>query len=84
MNDPKIQEREIKQQERIQQGVNSGQLTQREARRLENQQSRIKATEDSLKANGNLTPVERARLTRMQTRASRDIYRLKHNPVTAN
>ena len=29
VNDPKIQEREIKQQERIQQGVNSGQLTQR-------------------------------------------------------
>ena len=84
VNDPKIQEREIKQQERIQQGVNSGQLTQREARRLENQQSRMKATEDCLKANGNLTPAERARLTRMQNRASRDIYRLKHNPVTAN
>ena len=44
----------------------------------------MKATEDCLKANGNLTPAERARLTRMQDRASRDIYRLKHNPVTAN
>ena len=52
--------------------------------RLENQQSRIKAAEDCMKANGNLTPAERARLTQMQNRASRDIYRKKHNPVAAN
>ena len=84
VNDPKIQDREVRQQERIQQGVNSGQLTQGEATRLENQQSRLKAAEDRLKANGNLSPAERARLTRMQNRASRDICRKKHNTVKAN
>ena len=84
VNDPRIQDREVRQQERIQQGINSGQLTQGEAARLENQQSRIKATEDQMKANGNLTPAERARLTRMQNRASRDICRMKHNAVKAN
>ena len=83
-NDPRIQEREVRQQERIQQGINSGQLTQGEATRLENQQSRLKATEDRMKADGNLTPAERAKLTRMQNCASRNIYRKKHNAVKAN
>jgi hypothetical protein len=81
-NDPGIQAREQRQQERIQQGVQSGQLTPREANRLEAQQSRIKATEDRMKADGNLTTAERAKLNRMQNRASRNIYRKKHNNRT--
>ncbi len=81
-NDPGIQAREQRQQERIQQGVQSGQLTPGETNRLEAQQSRIKATEDRMKADGNLTPKERAKLSRMQDRASRNIYRKKHNNRT--
>ncbi len=54
--DPKIDAREQRQQERIQQGVQSGQLTSREANHLEAQQGRIQAREDRMKANGNLTP----------------------------
>ncbi len=84
VNDPGIQEREVKQQERIQQGIKSGQLTPGEATRLENQQSRIKATEDRMKADGNLTPKERAKLTRKQNRASKNIYRKKHNAKVEN
>lgn len=81
-NDPGIQAREQKQQQRIQQGVQSGQLTSKEANKLEAQQNRIKATEDRMKADGNLTRAERAKLTRMQNRASRNIYRKKHNART--
>ncbi len=80
--DPKIDAREQRQQERIQQGVQSGQLTPREANHLEAQQGRIQAREDRLKADGNLTPAERARLTREQNHASRNIYRKKHNERT--
>ena len=78
--DPGIQEREFRQQERIQHGINSGQLTPGEAAHLERQQCRIRAAEDALKADGRLTRAERARLARMQDKADRDISSQKHNP----
>ncbi len=78
-NDPGIQQREVNQQERIDQGIQSGQLTPREAGRLEAQQARIQQNEARMKADGNLTGKERAKLTREQNRASRNIYRKKHN-----
>jgi len=78
-NDPVIQQREINQQNRIEQGIQSGKLTPREAGRLEAQQTRIQQDEARMKADGNLTPRERAKLTREQNRASRNIYRKKHN-----
>jgi hypothetical protein len=77
--DPDIQAREQRQQQRIQQGLRSGQLTPKEANRLEAEQRWIKATEARMKADGNLTRAERAKLTRMQNRASRNICRKKHN-----
>lgn len=80
--DPRIQAREQRQQQRIQQGIQSGQLTPREAYRLEAQQSRIQATENRMKADGNLSRGERVRLTRMQNRANRNIYWKKHNNRT--
>ncbi len=78
-NDPIIQQREINQENRIEQGVKSGQLTPNETGRLEAQQARIQQDESRMKADGNLTPRERVRLTREQDRASRKIYRKKHN-----
>ncbi len=57
-SDPGIQAREQRQQQRIQQGIQSGQLTPREANHLEAQQGRIQATEDRMKADGNLTRAE--------------------------
>ncbi|MGC2693003.1 MAG: hypothetical protein WA228_09930 [Desulfobaccales bacterium] len=80
--DPGIDAREQHQQQRIQRGIKSGQLTPGEANHLEKQQGRIEATEDRMKADGNLTRRDRARLTRMQNRASRNIYRKKHNNRT--
>ena len=79
---PVIHQRQRDQQARIGQGVKSGQLTGGETRQLERQQARIQATKKADKADGNMTPQERAQLTRMQNRASRDIYRDKHNART--
>ena len=71
--------REGRQQDRIAQGIASGQLTGREAARLEAEQAAIEAERRAFWADGHLSPWERAELRHDQTRASRDIYRLKHN-----
>lgn len=83
-NDPRIDRRQEQQEKRIEQGVQSGTLTPREAARLETQQARIAQEEARMKADGNLTRAERAKLTHDQNRASKAIYRKKHNNRTAN
>lgn len=83
-DDPGIQQREQNQQNRIEQGVKSGQLTPGEAGRLERQQARVQQDEARMKSDGKLTKKERRKLTREQNRASRNIYRKKHNDKTAN
>jgi hypothetical protein len=76
-----IDQRQQRQQDRIQQGQAAGQLTPREARRLQNEQGRIRGAERRMRADGNLNPQERARLNAMQNRSSQDINRLRHNGV---
>jgi hypothetical protein len=70
---------EHREQERINQGIRSGQLTRSEARRLEAEQARIRVDERFARANGNISPKERARLDKELAHASRDIYRQKHD-----
>ncbi len=76
---PVVNQRQRNQQARIHQGVKSGQLTPRESRRLEAQQRKIQADKMAAKSDGKVTPAERRHLRREQNRASRNIYRLKHN-----
>lgn len=78
-DDPIIQKRMGNQENRIQQGIESGQLTPQEAQRLEAEQAKIKQDELRMKSDGVLTARERAKLTREQNRASRHIYRQKHD-----
>jgi hypothetical protein len=78
-NDPGIQQGELNQQQRTDQGVQSGRLTPREAGRLEAWQSRIQQNEAWMKVDGNLTAGERCRLNREQNRANRTIFRKKYN-----
>lgn len=76
---PRIDQREANQERRMQQGVDSGQLTPREANRMENRQERVERVEERAKADGKVTPKERAHMNNMQDRASRDIAREKHD-----
>ena len=76
---PRVEQREAKQERRIEQGEQSGQLTRREAKRLQAEQGRVERAEDKAKADGKVTAQEHARLNHMQDRASRDIYREKHD-----
>ncbi|MGJ0486759.1 MAG: hypothetical protein ACR65R_19810 [Methylomicrobium sp.] len=76
---PRVDRRQEKQEQRIEQGVRSGQLTTKEAQRLEEQQNRIQGMEDKTKVDGVVTRKERSRLNRRQNKASQNIYRKKHN-----
>lgn len=78
-DDPGIQKREQRQEKRIDQGVKSGELTPKEAGKLEAEQAKIKQDEAKMKADGKLSKEERKQLHREQNRASRDIYKKKHN-----
>ena len=77
-----IGDRQIRQQERIHQGVVTGELTGREAAALEREQCRIQKIKQRAWIDGELSPVERARLHNLQDRASAHIYKKKHNGTT--
>ena len=76
---PRINKRERNQTKRIGQGILSGELTRGEAARLGKQQARIHRQERRFKSDGTFTKRERARVHKSQNRASRRIYRAKHN-----
>ena len=80
---PRIDQRQENQERRIEQGVQSGQLNQREAARLEKGQARVQTMENRAAADGKVTAKERARIERAQDKQSRRIYREKHDKQTA-
>ena len=69
------------QQDRIAQGVKSGQLTPRETANLESKDAHINREIHSDRAanGGKLTGAEKAKVNHQQNRVSRQIYRDKHN-----
>lgn len=76
---PVIDQRQANQEQRIDQGIASGQLNEREANRLNKQQEHINKMEDRAKSDGVMTKKERARIVAAQDRASRHIAREKHD-----
>jgi hypothetical protein len=77
---PAIRQRQRTQQKRIGTGVESGQLTAREAARLERKEARLnREIRKDRKDGGGLTARERRKINRRQDRMSRDIYRQKHD-----
>ena len=80
-HDYDINQRKTDQQDRIAQGVKSGQLTAGETSRLEHQESGINREERGMRAqdNGHLTAADRKTLHQQQNQESRRIYRDKHN-----
>jgi hypothetical protein len=80
----KVGQRRENQQDRIAQGVKSGQLTPSETAKLEKQQQGInKQVASDRKANGGtLTASEKKQVNKEQNQASRNIYKKKHNAAT--
>jgi hypothetical protein len=80
----KIQDRKENQQDRIAQGVKSGQLTAGETAHVEKQES---AVNHEIRAErqfngGKLTNGEKKQVNRQQNRMSHEIHRDKHNGRT--
>ena len=80
-HDYDINQRKENQQDRIGQGVKSGQLTAGETSRLEHQEAGINREERGMRAqdNGHLTKSDRQTIHQQQNQESRRIYRDKHN-----
>jgi hypothetical protein len=76
-----VGQRQRLQQERIGQGIKSGQLTAREATHTEGHEAAVnhEIARDRAANGGALTRGERARVNRQQNRNSRRIYNKKHN-----
>ena len=74
-----IKKRERHEQQRIDAGVRRGQLTHREANRLENQQSVIELERRQALADGKMGRRERRDIRHDQNRLSHDIYNKRHN-----
>jgi hypothetical protein len=78
------QQRDVNQQQRIEQGLQSGQLSTREAGSLEHQEQHVDNMEAHDMKNGPMTAAEQSKLNAAQNRVSNDIYADKHNGVTGN
>jgi hypothetical protein len=78
---PTINQRKENQQDRIAQGVKSGQLTAGETAKLEHQEAGINKEEKGMRAqdNGHLTKQDRKTIKQQQNQESKRIDRDKHN-----
>ena len=76
-----INQRKENQQDRIAQGVKSGQLTAGETSHLEHQEAGINHEEKAMRAqdNGHLSKADKSLINKQQNQESRRIYRDKHN-----
>jgi hypothetical protein len=76
-----INQRKDNQQQRIANGVQSGQLTAGETAHLEKQESAINHEERNMRAqdNGHLTQADKSLINKQQNQESRRIYNDKHN-----
>ena len=82
--DNKVDQRRENQQDRIAQGIKSGQMTAGEAAKAENQQRGInqQVRADRAANGGKLTPGEKKQVNKEQNAASKNIYNKKHNAKT--
>jgi uncharacterized membrane protein YebE (DUF533 family) len=76
---PVLDKREKRQEARIEQGKESGQLNDKEAARLENREAKLKADEAAAKSDGKVTAKERKKLNKEANRDSKRIAKQKHD-----
>src|SRR5262245_47934641 len=79
-----VDRREHNQNVRIRQGVKSGELTRNETRQLIKEETRIRVAERKAKSDGEITSKEAKKLDHFLDKASRDIYKQKHDNQDRN
>lgn len=77
-------QRDVNQQNRIEQGLQSGQLNTKEASQLERGEARIDRMESNALKDGSLSQQEANKIQRAQNQESASINRLNHNETTGN
>lgn len=85
-SDPTVNQRRENQQDRVANGVQSGQLTAGETKNLEGKEANLnREIRDDRQANGGtLTSQEKQQVNRQQNHLSNQIYNDKHNANTAH
>jgi hypothetical protein len=77
-------QRNVDQQQRIEQGLQSGQLNTHEAAKLEGGEAKVGRIESNAMKDGTVSPAEKARIQKAQNAESAAIYRQKHDAQTGN
>jgi hypothetical protein len=72
------------QQQRIEQGLQSGQLNTHEAAKLESGEAKVDRLQSNAMKNGSVSPAEAARIQKAQNAESAAIYKQKHDAQTGN
>jgi len=83
-NTADVVQRDVNQQQRIEQGLKSGQLSTKEAAQLEKGEARIEKMEQRAESDGKITDAEKRRIEQAQNKESKEIYQDKHNAQTGN
>ena len=78
-----VEHRAQRQQNRIAQGVASGQLTPKETVKLEKREGKLNKDIAKAEADGKITKAEQRKLNKEENKASRKIHQKKHNAHTA-
>ncbi|MGB7264503.1 MAG: hypothetical protein WBC92_03265, partial [Terracidiphilus sp.] len=78
--DPTVHQRKDNQQDRIANGVDSGQLTAGETKNLESREANVNSEikDDRAADDGHLTSAEHQQINRQQNNMSKSIYQDKH------
>jgi hypothetical protein len=79
-----INERKENQQDRVANGVQSGELTAHETQKIEKKEGELNQEERDMRKldNGHLTAADKATLNQQQNQLSTDIYKQKHDAQT--
>lgn len=78
---PVIKAHQVNQNERIRAGIKSGEISKAELRCIRKDKKKVRHLKHSAKADGVVSPKERAQLHKKQHKNSRKIYRAKHNAI---
>ena len=77
-------QRNVNQQNRIEQGLKSGELSTKEAAKLEKGEAKVEKVEANALKDGKLTPAEKAKIEGAQNAESAAIHKAKTNDVKGN
>lgn len=78
----RVDRRQDRQEQRIDKGVQSGALTPRETRKVEQGQRHVERLETKAQSDGTVTAREKGRLEHAQDVQSKRIYKQKHDAQT--